>query len=516
MNHYEKNLLPTSWETSPLETIVRLNPTLDKSKLDDSMDVSFVPMPAVEAESGRIDVSQLRKLGEVKKGYTAFQEGDVLFAKITPCMENGKMAIAPMLTGGLGFGSTEFHVLRCYDGISPEYIYYFVSSRQLRMDAEHNMTGAVGQKRVPTPWLSQVEIPLPPENEQRRIVAKIEELFSELDKAVECLKTAREQLKVYRQALLKHAFEGKLTEQWRRDNADKLESADELLARIQKEREAWLKRRITDGDSEAKRFCAKTKKSGSKYPEYDLSPLAKWVNLLDICQLIVDCHNKTAPYESSGIYLIRTPCVRDGRIFLNEEARFVSQATYEYWSRRCRPEAGDIIFTREAPMGEAGIVPVGVQLCMGQRMMLFRLPECIDSRYLLLCLMEPRFRARMNLDAVGTGVKHLRVGDVEKLCLPLFPLREQEEIVSTLEGMLSVVDEQESEIEDSLAKTEALRQSILKKAFSGQLVPQDPDDEPAGVLLERIAAEKAARAGEKGTKAKGEEGGRPAGRAKAR
>ena len=116
-------------------------------------------MPAVEAESGVIDVDETKKFSNVKKGYTAFQERDVLFAKITPCMENGKMAVVPSVKNDLSFGSTEFHVLRSYRGISPQYVYYFVSSKLFRIEAEHYMTGAVGQRRVPAPWLSAVEIP---------------------------------------------------------------------------------------------------------------------------------------------------------------------------------------------------------------------------------------------------------------------------------------------------------------------------------------------------------------------
>lgn len=204
--------IPASWVRTNLEDIVEVNPKLNKAQFEDELEVSFVPMPAVEAESGKIDVSETRRFSTVKKGYTAFQEQDVLFAKITPCMENGKMAIVPRVRNDLGFGSTEFHVLRSYTGVSPDFIYYYVSSKLLRIDAEHNMTGAVGQRRVPAPWLGAAEIPLPPVDEQHRIVAKLEELFSELDKGIESLKTAREQLKVYRQALLKHAFEGKLTE----------------------------------------------------------------------------------------------------------------------------------------------------------------------------------------------------------------------------------------------------------------------------------------------------------------
>ncbi len=149
----EVSQLPKNWSLALLRAVAEINPTLDKSAFDDELPVSFVPMPAVEAETGKIDVSQTRRLGEVKKGYTPFQTNDVLFAKITPCMENGKMAVAPDLCNKLGFGSTEFHVLRAYRGIEPKFIYYFVSSKSFRFNAEHNMTGAVGQRRVPTPYL---------------------------------------------------------------------------------------------------------------------------------------------------------------------------------------------------------------------------------------------------------------------------------------------------------------------------------------------------------------------------
>jgi len=206
------------WAVAKIEEIAEINPRLPKGELSADMTVSFVPMAAVGAENGSINVSNTRTYYDVQKGYTTFKEGDVLFAKITPCMENGKMAIVPSVQNGHGFGSTEFHVLRPSSAIETRYLYYYISSKQFRMDAEHNMSGAVGQRRVTTPYLAACKIPLPPLPEQHRIVAKIEELFSELDKGIESLKTAREQLKVYRQALLKHAFEGKLTEKWREEN----------------------------------------------------------------------------------------------------------------------------------------------------------------------------------------------------------------------------------------------------------------------------------------------------------
>ena len=133
--------LPNSWTLASVAEISLINPTSDKAGIPDGLEVSFVPMPAVQAGTGVINVSGTRTFVEVKKGYTQFREGDVLFAKITPCMENGKMAIVSALKNGLGFGSTEFHVLRVHTGISPNYLYYYVSSATFRREAEHSAPG---------------------------------------------------------------------------------------------------------------------------------------------------------------------------------------------------------------------------------------------------------------------------------------------------------------------------------------------------------------------------------------
>lgn len=231
--------VPANWALTTLQEVADINPTLDKSSYADDLEVSFVPMPAVEPETGRINVNQIRKFGEVKKGYTPFQKDDVLFAKITPCMENGKMALVPDLQNEIGFGSTEFHVLRAHDGVNPRFLYYFVSSKAFRYDAEHNMTGAVGQKRVPTTYIKEHTIYLPPTNEQRRIVGKIEQLFEKMEEGERYLQAvtpiANDALGLaykLRQSILIHAFSGKLVAQ---DPTD--EPATVLLERIHSEKE---------------------------------------------------------------------------------------------------------------------------------------------------------------------------------------------------------------------------------------------------------------------------------------
>ena len=142
-----------------LEDICIINPKAPV--LADDLEVSFVPMPKV-GEQGEFDPSEIKEYREVKKGFTNFQNGDVLFAKITPCMENGKGAVAKDLKNGYGFGSTEFHVLRPdYSKVTSEWLYYLTSWNAFRKDAESNMTGSAGQKRVPKTFLEKYEVNLP-------------------------------------------------------------------------------------------------------------------------------------------------------------------------------------------------------------------------------------------------------------------------------------------------------------------------------------------------------------------
>ena len=155
-----------------LKDVCQINPRIDRNRLglQDNTEVSFVPMEAVNEKYGVIDSKYDRQYWEVKQGYTAFLNSDVLFAKITPCMENGKVALATELTNGVGFGSTEFHVLRAHDDILPMYLYHFVKRETFRRLAKQQMTGAVGQQRVPKQFLENVSISLPPLKEQQRIV----------------------------------------------------------------------------------------------------------------------------------------------------------------------------------------------------------------------------------------------------------------------------------------------------------------------------------------------------------
>ena len=155
----------------PLGEVCAINPRIKRSEIpeEDTL-VSFVPMAAVDERLGMITAHEDRRLVDISKGFTAFEDGDVLFAKITPCMENGKMALARHLTNGVGRGSTEFYVLRPGDRVLGEYVYHFVRQPRFREKAKRHFTGTAGQQRVPKSFMENVSIPLPALDEQRRII----------------------------------------------------------------------------------------------------------------------------------------------------------------------------------------------------------------------------------------------------------------------------------------------------------------------------------------------------------
>ena len=171
------------WPMAQLNDVAQVNPRRDRRlrSLNDNLEVTFVPMSAVDARTGTIAAAKVRALGDVRKGFTSFVEGDVIFAKITPCMQNGKSAIARGLVNGIGFGSTEFHVLRPSRRVVPEWIWYFVRQRSFRERARKHFRGSAGQQRVPATFVEQCEIPLPSIDEQRGLVSLIGEVFTRLD-----------------------------------------------------------------------------------------------------------------------------------------------------------------------------------------------------------------------------------------------------------------------------------------------------------------------------------------------
>ena len=493
--------LPNTWAFAPLSSIADVNPrSFCPLPSAVSQPVHFVPMSAVTEEFGGIDISARRPLGDVQKGYTSFLTNDVLLAKITPCMENGKLALVPPLQDHLAFGSTEFHVLRAKDQVQPSWLAYFLSQSAFRRLARQNMTGSAGQLRVATTWLSDALIPVAPATEQTRIVAKLEELLSDLDAGVAELKAAQKKLAQYRQSLLKAAVEGALTAAWRTQHQP-TETGAQLLQRILQERRArWEARQLARFAEQGK---TPPKDWQKKYPEPvqpDASGLPQlpqgwvWATIDQIAQVgtgVTPLRSKSAYFNEGTI-----PWVTSGA--LNSEA--VASATElvtELALKECRLEL--------YPVGSLLVAMYGEGKTRGKCSEL-RIPATINQAIAAIVL-EPAAQSckaylkaflldsyeKMRAQASGGVQPNLNLQIVKAIALPLPPCSEQAEITQLLDGQFDQISQQQIAVQVSLQQSTAQRQNILRAAFSGQLVPQDPHDEPASVLLERIRAERAAQ-----------------------
>lgn len=224
----EKNeYIPSKWKWVRLGEVVQVNPPKKKlHEVSEEQICTFIPMPAVSDKTGKIEEPEEREYKKVKKGYTFFLENDVLFAKITPCMENGKSAIARQLKNGFGFGSTEFHVLRTCEYVNEQYIHYLVRSKKFRAEAKREMTGAVGQQRVSKAFLSNYSFALPPKEEQDAIVNILDDIFAKDDYSKYNLQL-ESKLELLKQSVLSKAFRGELG-----TNDQSEENAIELLKEV--------------------------------------------------------------------------------------------------------------------------------------------------------------------------------------------------------------------------------------------------------------------------------------------
>lgn len=216
-----------SWEQCSLSDVCTVNPKkADTKDLPDELEVSFFPMPALSEIYGEITDPQTRLLKEVRSGFTNFSEGDVVFAKITPCMENGKSAVVGKLVNDIGYGTTEFFVLRCSDRLYNRFLYHLVRDKLFRDKAKAVMAGAVGQQRVPKRYLETYKLNLPKFNEQREIVRILDGSFAKEQQTKEAAEAVLDQIDLMKKSILARAFRGELG-----TNDPSEESAVELLKR---------------------------------------------------------------------------------------------------------------------------------------------------------------------------------------------------------------------------------------------------------------------------------------------
>lgn len=361
-----------------------------------------------------------------------------------------------------------------------------------------------GMVHVTKKKFEATEIPLPPLPEQHRIVAKIEELFTQLDKGIEELQAVKRQLKTYRQAVLKHAFEGKFTEAWRKENPQP--PANELLEQIKAERQLNYEQALEDWKKTVQEWEAngkEGKKPGkprvpTEYPilskeelqEYSKLPFEwTWVRIGSISPRITVGHvgSMKDQYIKNGIPFLRSQNVRINK-FAPKGLMYISKQFHSQL-KKSTLTPGDIVVVRSGVnVGNTCVIPHKLAEANCSDLVIIKKPIRTPSQFISYYI-NAVTKTRVNTGKVGVAIPHFNTRSVEEFIIPFPPIPEQELIIQEIENRLSICDKVEQTIEDSLRSSEALRQSILKKAFAGQLVEQDSSEELASELLKRAKDE---------------------------
>ncbi|KUM54136.1 restriction endonuclease subunit S [Rheinheimera sp. EpRS3] len=393
---------------------------------------------------------------------------------------------------------------------STSWLMHFINSPEFRGKIAALQSGST-RKRISKGNLSKIELPLPPRGEQDRIVDKLEELFSELDAGVKELKAAQTKLSQYRQSLLKSAVEGSLTQQWRAENSGKVqETGAQLLARILKQRrEQWQQQKLAEFAEKGK---TPPKNWQDAYPEpvqpdtTDLPKLPEGWVWASVAQVASDLpyslaigpfgsNLKVSDYRNEGVPLIFVRNIRSGN-YGGEFTKFISEEKAIELAAH-KAVGGDVIITKMGePPGDADIYPLNQPDSIVTA-------DCIkvscNEKLILPAFLKATINSLIGRQQIrpmtkGVAQKKVSLGRFSFFAVPIPSLSEQKLIITKLSEDLELITRQLDSIYLGLKQSEAQRKNILKSAFSGQLVSQDPNDEPASVLLEKIKREREALA----------------------
>ncbi|MBM4263544.1 MAG: type I restriction endonuclease subunit S [Deltaproteobacteria bacterium] len=389
-------------------------------------------------------------------------------------------------------------ILRVTDKVSSRWLMHQLNTPQIRRLVSELQSGTT-RKRISRVNLAKIAFPVPPFSEQEIIARTVDELLSDLDAGVAALERAQAKLKHYRAAVLKAAVEGELTAEWR-DQHPGTEPASELLTRILAERrrrweEAQLQKFKDAGKEPPKDWKAKYKEPVAPVTT-NLPKLPErwcWSSLGECFAVHVGAtpSRVVKAFWNGDIPWVASGEVQFCHIFDTREK--ITAEGFSNSSTQLNP-AGSVILNmigEGKTRGKAGILKIAA--CNNQNCAAVWVSDTpIPSEFIYFWLLF-RYEQTRQLGS-GNNQPAMNKSIVEQITFPLPPLAEQEAIVDAVEDQISIIDHLESDLEAKLKSAQGLRQSILRHAFTGQLVPQDPSDEPASELLTRIAVERQERA----------------------
>ena len=463
-------------------------------------DFIYIDISSIDRETKKITDPKLLTLSQApSRAKQVLRAGDVLVSMTRPNLN--AVALVPQHLDG-AIGSTGFHVLRS-TWLNPGFLFATVQTQEF-IDAMSAVVQGALYPAVRPRDIDAYELSFETPAQQTRIVAKLEELLSDLDTGVAELKAAQRKLAQYRQSLLKAAVEGSLTAEWRKQNAP-AETGAQLLERILAERRArWETQQLAKFEAQGKKPPKDWQK---KYPEpvqADTTALPElpegwvWASVDQLSDFVRNGLSKTPNNDQKGFQILRINAVRPMSVNFGaiKHIEIRESEAEDYWV-----EEGDVLATRYN--GSVDLLGVfGMVRGVHERTLhpdkLVRMKPVTGGKlgaWMEVCgnvgFSRKHLVSRVKTTAGQTGISG---SDLKKTPIPLAPAAEQDMTLTVLNERLEAVKELEQPIEHSLNQSAAQRQNILRAAFAGQLVPQDPNDEPASVLLERIRAERAAQA----------------------
>ena len=428
--------VPENWVWVRLGSLYEVNP---KNKAADELDAAFIPMEKISAGMLSEYSYETQEWCKAKKGHTQFADGDVAFAKISPCFENRKSMMLNNLPNSIGGGTTELIILR-NASINQKYTFWLVSDERFIRGGVQTYSGTVGQQRINMDYVRSYPIPLPPLSEQQRIVERIEELFAKLDEAKERLQEVADSFAVRKAAILHKAFTGELTKQWRRENGVRDESWEE------KTLQDVCSMKITDGTHKTPVYCDSEK--GVKF----LS--AKDITAEKICW---------------------------------DNIKYIVPELHEELYKRLAPQVDDVLLAKNGTTGVAAIVETDDIFDIYVTLAVLR-PEksIIYPLYLLKVVNSPLCKEQFAQHLTGIGVPNLHLRDIKEVLIPLPTIPEQHEIVRLIDDLLARERSAQQATEQALASIDLMKKSILARAFRGEL---GTNKASALELLKQVLAE---------------------------